>query len=126
MGVGLEDDGGVGLDGLSEGREGPEQYEGPTDEMVGRGVNTEQKRRRKSSTYFLERSWNRTDVDTSCVLWEQIQKTFVSPEQALEFLKESKQEGTFRVVRVASACYDVKLVTPEPVIKISKVRERKA
>jgi len=127
MGIADDDGGlGVGLDGLGEGPEGPEQYEGPTDEMVGRGMNSKPRKKRRSSNYILERLLERKESDPGSVLWEQIQDGFVSPEQALAFLKENKQEGIFRVVRIASARYEISLITPEPVVKVSKLKERKA
>ena len=132
MGIADDDGGlGVGLDGLGEGREGPEQYEGPTDEAVARGqrgMNPAPKRRRKSSNYALERLLETKEREgggpAAPDLWEQIKDGFASPEQALEFPVKTKVQGVFRAVRIASACYEVDLITPEPVVKVSKIKER--
>lgn len=120
MGIADDDGGlGVGLDGLGEGREGPEQI------MKG-GMNSALKKKRKPYNYALER-WVESGGDgtTGPKLWEQVKEGFVSPEQALEYPVKIKLQGTFRAVRIASDSYEVALITPEPIVKMSKVKERR-
>ena len=116
MGLDSDDGTGAGLD--EEGQEGQEQGES-TDETPKR------KGKRKSSNYVLEMLLERKESDPGPELWEQVKEGFVSPEQALEFPVKTKLRGRFRAVRVASGVYEVTLVTLEPVVKISRMKERR-
>lgn len=127
--MGLDSDEALGV-GLEE-----EQYVGPTDEEVYKGqqrmknLKDSSNKKRKSSNYTLERYLESKEREgggpANPDLWEQIKDGFVSPEQALEFPVKNKLQGTFRAIRVASASYEVTLVTPEPIVKMLKLKERR-
>ena len=90
-------------------------------------------KKKKSANYALEMivckaGQSLGEKDWTIDVWGQVKEGFISPEQALDYAKDNKIQGTLRVVRVASALFGGDVVVPEPVYSLKKisVQEEKA
>lgn len=78
-------------------------------------------RKKKSANYALE-VYGEKSAEGQAV-WLEVQDGFVSPEKALDFVKEKKIQGAIRVVRIASPVYGGSVVVPEPVYTLKKIED---
>lgn len=77
------------------------------------------RKKKRSANFILEK---KSSVD-NC-LWGVEKDGFVSPKAALDYLKKSKIEGIFRVVRLAGDEYETKMLPAEPTFELSKISKK--
>jgi hypothetical protein len=80
-------------------------------------------KKRRSSNYALEQLIVKEGAGRD-PMWATVKDGFVSEEQAIEHMRKSKLQGVFRAIRIATDTYEVRLVTPEPVIVVTKVKKQ--
>jgi len=88
------------------------------------------KRTKKSANYAVEKliccsGETLGNMEWTMNLWGQIKDGFISPSEALDFVKGEKIQGAFRVVRIASELFNGGLITPEPIYSFVKASNAK-